>query len=110
MEVRMRFDDNRVDTSRVSDRRGARLGGGRGLGPGVALGGGGGIVGLIILAIFMFSGGADPSSLGGGGFAVPGSDETDSDIETRCNADPSAIDQYDDCFAIKVTNEIDEVW
>ena len=106
----MRFDDSRVDTSRVSDRRGGRLGGGRSFGPGLAVGGGGGIIGLVILVIVMLTGG-DPTSVGGGsGFAYPESGESESDIDTRCNASPEAIDQYDDCFAIKVTNEIDEVW
>lgn len=107
----MRFDDSRVDTSRVSDRRGAGLGGrGRSFGPGMAVGGGGGIIGLIVLAIVLFTGG-DPASVGSGsGFAFPESGETETDIDTRCNASPEAIDQYDDCFTIKVTNEIDEVW
>jgi predicted metalloprotease len=55
--------------------------------------------------------GGDPTSLGGGsGFTFPESGESESDIDTRCNASPEAIDQYDDCFVIKVTNEIDEVW
>src|SRR4051812_2570102 len=53
-EVAVRFDDARVDTSRVSDRRGGRLTGGRG-GPGLALGGGGGIIGLIVLAIVVLT-------------------------------------------------------
>jgi len=76
----------------------------------MALGGGGGIIGLVIFAIVIFTGG-DPASLGGaGGYTFPESGESQSDIDTRCNASPEAIEQYDDCFTIKVTNEIDEVW
>jgi predicted metalloprotease len=105
MEDPMRFDDSRVDTSRVSDRRGRGLGGGR-VGPGVALGGGGGVIGLVVLLIMLFTGN-DPT---GGSFAVPDSGESQSDVEERCNASDEAIFEYDDCFAIKVTNEIDEIW
>ena len=32
-----------------------------------------------------------------------------SDLETRCNTE-GAIDKYDDCFLVKVYNEINEVW
>lgn len=100
----MKFDDARVDTSRVRDRRGRGPGGGRGLSPGVALGGGGGVLGLVLLVVLMLTGN-DPT----GGFVAPEGGESESDIEQRCNTD-GAIDEYDDCFVIKVTNEIDEIW
>ena len=32
-----------------------------------------------------------------------------SDLETRCNTE-GAIEQYDDCYLVKVYNEINEVW
>jgi len=104
----MKFDDNRVDVSRV-DRRGRGMTGGR-VGPGMAIGGGGGVVGLLVLLAFTLLGGGDGTSLGtfdNSGTSASG--ETLEQTEARCNTD-GAIDQYDDCFAIKVTNEIDEVW
>jgi predicted metalloprotease len=116
----MRFDDNRVDASRVQ-RRGRSSSGGMGglgglgtsggrMGPGMAIGGGGGIVGLIIVLAFTFLGGGGGSSLGGFDMAgTTASGETEAETEARCNAS-GGIDEYDDCFAIKVTNEIDEVW
>ena len=105
----MRFDDSRVDVSRVDDRRGGGRSGGR-LGPGIAVGGGGGVIGIVLLLVAVLTGG-DPS---GSGFTpgvqdATGSGETVEQLSARCNAS-GAIDQYDDCFAIKVTNEIDEVW
>jgi predicted metalloprotease len=107
----MRFDDNKVDVSRVSDRRGR--GGGRGMGrvgPGVAIGGGGGIVGLLIVVAMVFlGGGGDPSLSAFTNEGTQASGESLDETETRCNSD-GAIDEYDDCFTIKVTNEIDEVW
>jgi predicted metalloprotease len=76
----------------------------------MAIGGGGGVIGLVILAIVMFTGG-DPTALtGGGGGTFPESGESQAELDARCNASPEAINENDDCFAIKVTNEIDEVW
>jgi predicted metalloprotease len=90
----------------VSDRRGRGAGG---LGKGVAIGGGGGIIGIIVLLIALFTGG-DPSGFVPG--AVQGDQstgETSEELSARCNT-AGAIDQYEDCFVIKVSNEIDEVW
>ena len=106
------FDDQKVDVSGVRDRRG----GGGGLGGPVAIGGGGiGVVGLIIYVLISVLGGGG----GGGGGGLPqlvpqdGSVQEDqggdSDLATRCNQ-KGAIDQYDDCFLVKVYNEINEVW
>lgn len=96
----MRFDDKRVDTSGVRDRRG------RG---GLALGGGAGIVGLLVYLLI--------NVLGGGGALlevpsdteVSGTGETLEQLEARCNSE-GAIESYNDCFLIKVYNEINEVW
>jgi predicted metalloprotease len=101
--VGIKFGDSSVDASGVRDRRGV---GGR-----AAVGGGGvGVVGLLIyLAISLLGGGgADPSLL------FPADDSIQSqagsgDLQERCNTD-GAIDRYDDCFLVKVYNEIDDVW
>ncbi len=99
----IKFDNQSVNTSGVSDRRG------RG-GP-VAIGGGAGIVGLIIYVLISVVGGGnvDPSQLIPPGGPVQGEGAGTGDLETRCNTD-GAIQKYDDCFLVKVYNEINEVW
>lgn len=93
----MRFDDQQVDVSGVSDRRG------RG---GLVAGGGVGVVGLIAYLLMNLLG-------GGTGLQIPMdtsvSGESQEELAARCNAD-GAIERHDDCFLIKVSNEIDEVW
>jgi predicted metalloprotease len=104
----MQFDDQNVDVSGVDDRRGGGIGG-----P-IAIGGGGvGIVGLLVyLLVSVLGGGSvDPGQL------VPGSGQVQEgsagggtgDLKTRCNTE-GAIDRYDDCYLVKVYNEINEVW
>lgn len=100
------FDDSAVDVSGVSDRRG------RG-GP-IAIGGGGvGIVGLLVYLLYAFVGGggtgASPGQLVPQGGPVQGQGGGTGDLATRCNQE-GAIEQYDDCFLVKVYNEINEVW
>ena len=99
----IKFDNQSVNTSGVSDRRG------RG-GP-VAIGGGAGLVGLIIYVIISGVGGGnvDPSQLIPPGGPVQGEGAGTGDLETRCNTN-GAIEKYDDCFLVKVYNEINEVW
>ena len=99
----IKFDNQSVNTSGVSDRRG------RG-GP-VAIGGGAGVVGLIIYVIISLVGGGnvDPSQLIPPGGPVQGEGAGTGDLETRCNTN-GAIEKYDDCFLVKVYNEINEVW
>jgi uncharacterized protein len=108
----MEFDDQRVDVSGVSDRRGS----GGGLGRGVALGGGGlGLVGVIIVLLLQALGGGgggtsfDMSQIAPGAVTGGVSDETQQELSERCNTE-GAIEEYDDCYLIKVYNETDEVW
>lgn len=102
----IRFDNSSVDASGVSDRRGMR-------GP-VAIGGGGlGIVGLVVYLLVSVlgggGGGIDPVVLFPADGSVQGKGERAGDLQTRCNTE-GAIEAYDDCFLVKVYNEIDEVW
>ena len=103
----IKFDDQSVDTSGVSDQRG------RGIGGPAAIGGGGiGIVGLIVyLLINVLGGGSgiDTTQLVPQDGSVQGQGTGEGDLETRCNTQ-GAIDKYDDCFLVKVYNEINEVW
>ena len=105
----IKFDDSAVDVSGVSDRRG--------MGGPMAIGGGGvGVVGLLLYLLFNVLGGGG----GGGGLdpglLVPQNGQVQGqggggtgDLATRCNQE-GAIQQYDDCFLVKVYNEVNEVW
>ena len=99
------FDDQSVDTSGVSDRRG--------MGGPIAVGGGGlGIVGLLIFVLVSVIGGGngvDTTQLVPQDGAVEGQGAGTGDLEQRCNTE-GAIERYDDCFLVKVYNEINEVW
>ena len=99
------FDDQSVDTSGVSDRRG--------MGGPIAVGGGGlGIVGLLIFVLVSVLGGGngvDTTQLVPQDGAVQGQGAGTGDLEQRCNT-KGAIQEYDDCFLVKVYNEINEVW
>jgi hypothetical protein len=100
----IRFDDQSVDVSGVSDRRGR--------GGAVAIGGGGvGVVGLLIYVLISVLGGGnvDPGQLVPQGGPVQGEGAGTGDLATRCNAE-GAIERYDDCFLVKVYNEVNEVW
>ena len=104
------FDDNRVDTSGVDDRRG----GGSGLGGGgLAIGGGTGIVGIVIFVLFQLLGGGGSTSglpqLGAGSANSTGQQESSEELNTRCNAD-GALDKYTDCRLIKVYDIADTTW
>jgi predicted metalloprotease len=99
------FDDQSVDTSGVSDRRG--------MGGPIAVGGGGlGIVGLLVFVLISVLGGGngvDTTQLVPQDGAVQGEGAGTGDLEQRCNTE-GAIERYDDCFLVKVYNEINEVW
>jgi predicted metalloprotease len=102
----MQFDDDNVDVSGVQDRRGI---GGR-----AAIGGGGlGVVGLIVYVLISVLGGGsgiDSSQLVPPGGQVQESGGGKSDLKSRCNSSADAIDKYDDCYLVKIYNEINEVW
>ena len=106
--VGIEFDDQRVDVSGVDDRRG------RGVGGGVAIGGGAGVVGIIIYLVITLLGG-DPSQLplpstqdaGQAPGQVQG--ETLDQLKARCNTD-GALDTYTDCRLIKVVSVANDVW
>jgi predicted metalloprotease len=100
----IKFDDQSVDVSGVSDRRG--------MGGPIAIGGGGlGIVGLLVYLLVSVLGGGtvDTTQLVPQDGQVQGEGAGTGDLETRCNT-RGAIEQYDDCFLVKVYNEINEVW
>jgi hypothetical protein len=105
--VGIKFDDQSVDLSGVSDQRG------RGIGGPVAIGGGGlGIVGLIVFLLINVLGGGsgiDTTQLVPQDGSVQGQGTGEGDLETRCNT-AGAIDKYDDCYLVKVYNEVNEVW
>ena len=91
----MRFRrDVGLDTSQVSDRRGA--------GP-LAVGGGG-IIGLIVLVFSLLNGG------GGGGLGVdtPAGD-LKSDLSASCQTGEDA-NQKDDCRIVGVVNSVQKYW
>lgn len=96
------FDSDAIDFSGVNDQRGSGGGTGIGLPGGLVVGGGGlGLVGLLVVALFNgFFGAPQPSS-------PPGI--SSSDIATRCrNLDNQNNDT--DCRMIKVYNLADQVW
>src|SRR4051812_27232303 len=98
----MRFRPGaRLDTGEVSDRRGA----GSGFGPGVALGGGGGILGLIVVVVLAL-GGLNGGS-GAGGFGLAGEDNGDLARECQTGADAN---QREDCRIVAVVNSVQEYW
>lgn len=100
----IKFDDSAVDVSGVRDRRG--------MGGPVAIGGGSvGVVGLLVyLLVSVLGGGSvDPGQLVPRGGPVQGEGAGTGDLATRCNQQ-GAIERYDDCFLVKVYNEVNEVW
>ena len=104
----MRFDDNRVDTSGLEDRRGSRVPGGA-MGAGV---GGMGLLGIVGLVIWMLMGGqGDPSAMLSGGTASGTSQtqQSSGNLAAEC-ATSQAIDQRDDCFVLQVYNGPTRVW
>ncbi len=110
----MRFKDRRVDTAGVDDLRGR--GGRRPGGTGLAIGGGAGLVGLIVVIAFTLLGGGslppgafDVSQLDGGVLGEQQGTVSESDLAERC-ATEDAVTRYNDCYLVKIYNETDEVW
>jgi predicted metalloprotease len=106
----MEFDDQNVDASQLDDRRG--------MSPGMRMGagaGGLGIVGvLVVLLVSMLGGGGDATDvlnqIVAPGTAATGQGGNGSgDAATRCNT-AGAIDSYEDCYVLKIFNEVNEVW
>ena len=90
----MRFRrDAGLDTSQISDRRGA--------GPLVA--GGGGIIGLIVLVMSLLNGG------GGGGLPDTSVGDLKSDLSANCQTGEDA-NQRDDCRIVAVVNSVQAYW
>jgi predicted metalloprotease len=98
----VRFRDRNVDVSGVDDRRGR--------GAPLAVGGGAGLLGLVVYLLVAVLGG-DPSQLLEipSNTGVEGTGESLEALRQRCNAE-GALEEHNDCFLIKVSNEINEVW
>lgn len=100
----MRFRNNaRLDASQVRDRRGAR-------GPAMAIGGGGGLIGLLlVLGLTLLGGG------GGGDLAQialgpgTGGQEVTNDLSDECRTGADA-NQRDDCRIVGVVNSVQAAW
>ena len=105
----MRYrESGRLDTSGISDRRGGRLGGGRG----VAVGGGGlGLVGLIIIVVLQMAGGGGGTGAALGGLAGLGEGEqTDNTaLEQRCQTGADANDSVE-CAVVADVESIQDFW
>ena len=90
----MRFrKDAQLDTSQVSDRRGA--------GPIVA--GGGGLVGVLFLVFQLLSGGGG----GEGGLSFPNLGQLDTDLSKECVTGEDA-NQKEDCRIVGVVNSVQD--
>ncbi|MGH2772468.1 MAG: KPN_02809 family neutral zinc metallopeptidase [Actinomycetota bacterium] len=89
-----------LDTSQISDRRGMRAG------PMVV--GGGGLIGLVFLAIQLLTGGEvaiDPSALDLGGGAAENAEQ----LSAACRTGDDA-NQREDCRIVGVVNSVQEYW
>ncbi|MEY2424008.1 MAG: uncharacterized protein QOI95_4075 [Acidimicrobiaceae bacterium] len=96
--MRFRKDAN-LDTSQVSDRRGARS-------LGLPVAGGGGIVGIIVLLLTLYlnsGGGGVPSA---NGISVGGAQ---SDLSSQCRTGEDA-NQREDCRIVGVINSVQGFW
>jgi predicted metalloprotease len=95
----------RLDTSQVEDNRGAS---GAGFGfPKVAMAGGGGVFGVIVLLLTLFlRGTGGEGQYGATGPRVPGDN---SNLATDC-ATGAAADQRTDCRVVAVVNSVQAYW
>jgi len=95
----------RLDPGQVSDRRGRTGGfGGAGFNPRILTGGGGGIIGLVVLALYLFG-----SFSGGGGsnFGLQG--EENKDLAKNCETGTDA-NQSQDCRIVAIVNSVQDYW
>src|SRR5215218_5684714 len=97
----MRFRSGaKLDTSQVSDRRGAR--------PGLpmAIGGGGGIIGVIVVLLLAFANGG-----GGGssGLQLGTGTAEENDLSGKCVTGDDA-NQNQDCLIVGVVNSVQQYW
>jgi hypothetical protein len=94
-------DDVRLDPGQVSDARGRRMS------PGLALGGGGGVLGLIVMLVLTL-GGVD---IGGGssGAGVQSGPIPESDLNQRCRTGADA-EKYADCRIVGIVNSVQAYW
>lgn len=118
----MEFDEGaQLDTSQISDRRGAGggLGGLRGGGRGgkAAIGGGVGIVGIIIALLFNVLGGGGSGGLGGLGSlagqqidtGASGAPADNTDLTASCKTGADA-NQKQECRIVGVVNSVQSFW
>jgi len=94
------FDEGaQLDTSQVDDRRG------RGF-PGLAIGGGTGVIGLIVALLFALGG-----LPGGGGSSAPnfGTPGTPSQLAENCRTGADA-NARDDCRVVGIVNSVQSFW
>ncbi|MCB9412606.1 MAG: neutral zinc metallopeptidase [Actinobacteria bacterium] len=101
----MRFDDSRVDSSRLDDRRGTRI---SGAGAGIGGLGGLGLIGVVLWLIF--GGGGDPSALlTQDSISSTTTASSGQNLSVTC-ASAEALENRRECLVLKVFNETDEVW
>jgi hypothetical protein len=102
------FDNQRVDVSRVDDRRGGGFSGST-----AAMGSGIGVVGVIVALVVQLLGGPNISSylpaLDSGGSAGTGTTESPTELQARCNS-AGALQRDTDCRLIKIFDVADTVW
>ena len=100
----MRFNDQaRLDSSQVDDRRGSRMGGGTGL----AVGGGG--IGLIIVVVAMLLG-VNPTELGVPTEATQPNVEVAGERATQTCATGADANAREDCRIVGVVNSVQAYW
>lgn len=92
-------EDVRLDPGQISDVRGRRVG------PGMALGGGVGVIGLIIALIL----GVNPGDLVGSQSGVQTGPVPESDLRERCRTGADA-ERYEDCRIVGIVNSVQAYW
>jgi len=107
--MRLDFDDRAsLDTSQVQDNRG---GGGALGGRGIAIGGGGGLIGIIVLVISLLANGGDggTGALSGAAGRTGSATGAQSDLRQRCQTGADA-DRDQDCRVVGIVNNVQAFW